>query len=468
MTKFTSSPLTIDFTNALNPGPAGDGAINAPMINPKMQEALKSAIAEGFRMREEGEIAWAELPNEARGIVDNCIEHALIIKRDFSNFVQFGIGGSALGAQALVDAVSHPYANLTGQKPRILIADNIDPDALSGLFDIANPKETCYHIVTKSGSTPETMAQLFYALEQIKKVVGDDWKRHIYITTDPRVGPLKKWAFDNELPTFHIPPKVGGRFSVLTSVGLFAAAVTGVNCYKLLDGAKWMEERCWNENLQENPAAWLAAMAYRADRELAIKMFVMMPYSNRLYRLGDWFRQLWAESIGKRYNRNGKEIFVGTTPIKALGATDQHSQVQLYVEGPKDKLTIFVEAPFDHEIKIPEGLPGDTSLSYLKGHGFGELIHAELRATERALALAGRPSIKIKLNGHTPEAVGAFFYLWEVATCFAGSLYNINAFDQPGVEAGKITTAALMGKAGMETEAQTIRDEHDKFPRIVL
>ncbi len=468
MKTFSKPPLTIDFTNAINPGPAGAGAIAAPILNEAIVKELKLALADNYRMRETGEIAWAELPHEAQAIADQSVVFAKTIRNDFENFVQMGIGGSALGAQAVLEAVGHPYANLTNQRPRMFVADNIDPDQLNGLFDVADPKKTCYHIVTKSGSTPETMAQLFIVLDRIKAAVGDNWRKHLYITTDPKVGALKKWAVEENLPTLHIPPKVGGRFSVLTSVGLLPAAVAGMDVYAMLEGAKWMQIRCWHENPEQNPAAWLAALLVRADRELGIKMFVMMPYSSRLYRMGDWFRQLWAESIGKRYDRDGKEIFVGTTPIKALGATDQHSQVQLYVEGPKDKLTIFVEAPFDGEVKIPIGLPGDKALAYLEGHGMGELLLTELRATERAIAKAGRPSITIKLSGHNPEAVGAFLYLWEVTTALAGSMYNINAFDQPGVEAGKITTAALLGKPGMEAEADAINKELAAFKKIVV
>ncbi|MDK9700566.1 MAG: glucose-6-phosphate isomerase [bacterium] len=460
-------PLTIDVTNAMIPGPAGCFGIASPLLISPMRVKLSKAMAVAFQARETGEIAWAELASE-RSSVDLCIEYANVIKKKFRNFVQFGIGGSALGAQALLDAVCHPFANNLPGNVRIFVADNIDPDWLHGLFEIIDPKETAFHVVTKSGATPETMAQAFLAIEQVKQAVGDNWRDHLYITTDPRKGALKKWAVQENLPTLHIHPNVGGRFSVLTSVGLLAAAVAGVDVYALLDGAQWAEEKCWRENPEENPAAKLAALLYRADVENQIKMFVMMPYSSRLYRLGDWFRQLWAESVGKRLDLNGNEVFVGTTPIKALGATDQHSQVQLYVEGPKDKLTIFVEAPFNHEVTIPQGLPGDDSLSYLTGHTFNELIHSELRATERALAKAERPSICFALNGHTPEAIGAFFYLWEVTTAFAGYLYNINPFDQPGVETGKVTTAALLGKKGMEAEANAIRSERDAYPRILL
>jgi glucose-6-phosphate isomerase len=183
----------------------------------------------------------------------------------------------------------------------------------------------------------------------------------------------------------------------------------------------------------------------------------MMPYSNRLYLLADWYRQLWAESLGKQHDRSGKEVFAGPTPIKALGTTDQHSQVQLYREGPNDKLTVFLEVVKQpRELAVPDVFGDVPGLAYLRKADLGTLLNAEKTATEYALACSKRPSVTIRFDEITPHTVGEFIYLYEFSTSLAGELLNINAYDQPAVELGKQATFALMGRDGYEAMAKEI------------
>jgi len=215
-----------------------------------------------------------------------------------------------------------------------------------------------------------------------------------------------------------------------------------------------MDERCSSENMLENPAAMYALVQY-LFYWLKRPMSVMMPYSNALYGVSDWYRQLWAESLGKKTNRKGQDVNVGPTPVKALGATDQHSQVQLYIEGPQDKVITFLSVDeFNEKVNIP---PFDGH--YLGNRTLNELLKAEEEATRLALTKEGRPNLTISLPSVTPETVGQLMYLLELATAYAGELFDINAFDQPGVELGKQLTYALMGRSGFEEKKQELENE---------
>jgi glucose-6-phosphate isomerase len=240
-------------------------------------------------------------------------------------------------------------------------------------------------------------------------------------------------------------------------VGLLSAAFSGIDIDELLAGAAAMDRRCLNTPLDKNPAMLFSALMHLAMTVQEKPIHVMMPYSNRLYLLADWFRQLWAESLGKKHNRKGKAIHVGPTPVKALGATDQHSQVQLYIEGPFDKVVCFLRVEnFGRDLAIPKIFRDKDGIAYLGGQSFGKLLNAEQSATEVALTQAGRSNLTL----HVPEVnaftLGQLIYLLELATAYSGELLNIDAFDQPGVEAGKAATYALMGKKGYETQRRDI------------
>ncbi|MGB8932506.1 MAG: hypothetical protein WCC48_14785, partial [Anaeromyxobacteraceae bacterium] len=229
-------------------------------------------------------------------------------------------------------------------------------------------------------------------------------------------------------------------------VGLLPAAAAGVDVTALLDGAGAMEARCRSGSVLENPALLLAATLHLSDVKRGKRIHVLMPYADALRDLADWFVQLWAESLGKSEQ-------VGPTPLRAVGATDQHSSVQLMMEGPKDKVVTFVRVAkprVDVRIKVPDLYREHAEFAYLDGHTMGELIDAELTSTEAALRHAGRPTIRITLPRLEPRAVGELMMLLELATAYAGGLYGVNPFDQPGVEAGKRYAQGLLGRPGFE------------------
>jgi len=288
----------------------------------------------------------------------------------------------------------------------------------------------------------------------------------VVCTTDREKGVLRRIAEDEELPTLPVPAGVGGRFSVLSPVGLLPIAFAGLDGKTLTAGARAMDERTKSPKLDENPAAFHAALLYAALIELGVSIHVLMPYSDRLVRLGEWYGQLWAESLGKRHALDGRIVEAGQTPARALGATDQHSQVQLYVEGPRDKLVTFLRVE-EHaaDLAIPAGFPDVDHLACLAGHTFGELLNMEQRATEMALADAGRLTTTVSLPRIDEAGLGELFHFFEVQTLVMGGLLGIDPLDQPGVEAGKRLTYAMAGRSGTEALAAEIIARSDAKQR---
>jgi glucose-6-phosphate isomerase len=279
--------------------------------------------------------------------------------------------------------------------------------------------------------------------------------------TDAEKGTMRSICDANGYRTLPVPDGVGGRFSVLSPVGLFSAAMAGIDIEGLLDGAAAMDSACSKAELSENPAAMLATLLVELGRGEGVAEakpnHVLMPYANSLYLMADWFRQLWAESLGKRFDLEGNEVFAGFTPIKALGTTDQHSQVQLYREGPNDKVIGLIEVVDfgSGDMSIPSGL-GVEALSYLEGRGFAELLNAEKRATEYALVASQRPNFTVRFPAVDERRVGQFIQLFEVATAYAGLMLNIDAYDQPAVETGKKATFGLMGRDGFGEHKEAV------------
>ncbi len=406
-------------------------------VRPRLREAVDELLESppGFmRLPKTGEYAEASarLAEEIRG-------------SGATDFIHVGIGGSALGPMALHRALNHPYHNaLPGgarRGPRVHFAENTDPATLSAIFDLADPSGTWVNVVTKSGSTAETMAGFLVIRGWLVDSLGSfGYQGRAVATTDPEEGFLKEIADREDLRVLPIPQDVGGRFSVLTPVGLLPAAVTGMDTGALLAGAAQCVDEV-NEQGAEHPAVVGAAMHYLMDTARGRNVRVMMTYADALERLAAWFVQLWAESLGK----DGK----GSTPHGAVGTTDQHSQVQLYMEGPQDKVIEIVEVgEHPRDLPIPEAYEDLEGVGYLGGHTMAELLIVECDATRKALTEAGRPNSTIRLGAVSEENLGYLFQALEVQTAIAGSLYGVNAFNQPGVEAGKQITYKRMGRPG--------------------
>jgi len=378
-------------------------------------------------------------------------------------FVVLGIGGSALGNIALQTALN-PYMHNIDDKqrkgPRLFVFDNVDPPQLASFLNWVSDKldGTIFNVISKSGRTAETASQLMIVQQMLLKKLGKDgFKKQVVATTDARKGTLRNIANDAGLTCLEVPDGVGGRFSVLSAVGLFSAAMCGIDIDGLLAGAGDMDVRVGNENFEKNPAALIAAINWHFYNH-GKKIAVMMPYSYHLKDFADWYRQLWAESLGKAKDLKGTEVHVGPTPVKALGTTDQHSQVQLYREGPNDKIFTFLQVNnFDKDLKIGPAPDCAPELEYLAGKKLSKLLNSEKQATEYALLMDKRPCLTIIFDSVNAYSVGQFIYLYEVVTSIAGALFGINAYDQPAVELGKEATFALMGHADYRELAKKMK-----------
>lgn len=433
-----------------------EGGVDTPLLDGALSERFRTAHARVEEQREAGELGFLDLPY-ASDTLERVVEMADGFGQWFEDVVVLGIGGSGLGALALKDALLGPgwndrSADDRDHFPRLHVLDNPDPVTVGSLLDRLDPARTLFNVVSKSGATAETMAQYLVARAWVEATVGADKARgHFLFTTDPMKGALRQIAEAEDIPTLPVPENVGGRFSVLSPVGLLPAAVCGIDPKALLAGAADMVERCRADGLTDNPAGILATLLHHADTAQDRSLHVLMPYADRLRSFALWFQQLWAESLGKAETVTGEARLSGPTPLVSVGASDQHSLMQLFMEGPHDKVLLFVGVDdVGTSIEIPDRHPGIPSLSYLGGHTLEELLDMERAASTEALRLRGRPSATFFLPRVDERSLGQLFMLLQMATVYAGALYGVNPLNQPGVELGKTLTYGLMGRDGVE------------------
>ncbi len=372
--------------------------------------------------------------------------------RDVPNAVTdvlvLGIGGSSLGARSVVHALGGPneFVRLDEGRRRVHFPDNPDPWSFGRLLERLDPCRTQVVVVSKSGRTVETAAQTLAAIDWMDACADASIGERFVAVTDPAQSPLRQLASEHGFRCFDIPSNVGGRFSVLTPAGLLPAVLAGLDVRGLLEGAKAARESCARGRLCQNPAGLFASLLHRHHTARGRGIQPLMPYSDALRPLSQWFVQIWAESLGKRYDRNGTMVECGPTPIAAVGPTDQHAQVQLFMEGPRDKIVTFIAVDEAcRELTIPKR---DGAYAVLGGHSFFDLLEYERRATAVALAQDERPSLTLHMARVDPFHLGALFFTLQAATAFAGSLYDVDTFDQPGVELGKRLTWGLLGRPG--------------------
>ena len=413
------------------------------------------------RRRGAGEYGFYKLVDQ-RETVHEITRFAEGLGQAHDHVLVLGIGGSALGTKALLGGLRRPAWNEWDDEgreffPRLTVLENVDPTTVAAALRRIDPRRVLVNVISKSGGTAETMAQYLVVRAWLEEALGAAAYRHLVFTTDPARGALREIAVRDGIATLSVPPDIGGRFSVLSPVGLLPAALVGIDIEALLRGARNAVERAEGNELVRNPAALYAALHWAADTELGARINVLMPYSDRLRELAEWYRQLWAESLGKRVDREGRTVYTGPTPVGAVGATDQHSQVQLFMEGPFDKVITFITVDdLGEDVRIP-GPPAPSSgappalppdLAYLPGHTLGELLRAEYGATAAALAQMGRMSCTLHLPDLSPASLGEAIMFFQLATGYAGVWYGIDPFDQPGVELGKRLTYAAMGRPG--------------------
>ncbi|MDR2650345.1 MAG: glucose-6-phosphate isomerase [Clostridiales bacterium] len=461
--------ITLDYNNVMTNyvGRYGVKESDIAALNPQINAAAAAMKSKRAIM------AWRDLPYNQAEAVKGIKAYVDGIKDSIDAFVVLGIGGSALGPMAVQQAINNPYynelpRNRRGGFPKFYVADNVDPEKLAYLFTVIEPEKSLFNVITKSGSTSETMSQFMIIKELLENRLGKSAKEHIVCTTDSEKGNLIKIAKREGYKTFYIPSAIGGRFSELTPVGLLPAAFCGIDIESLLKGAAVMDEICSVDSIEKNPAYMFAILNYIALNQ-GKNISVMMPYADSLKYMADWFAQLWAESLGKRYDVNGNEVWVGQTPVKSLGVTDQHSQVQLYTEGPSDKIIVFISVEqYRETITIPRLYSDIPGLGFLGGVTQNQLIQTELMATEYALLKSGKPNMTITLPEVNENTVGQLLYFFEIATAFAGELLQVNAFDQPGVEEGKNAAYAMFGRPGYEEKKRELDARPAKNEKYII
>ena len=455
--------IKFDYTN-VEYNVIGENGLNLEQsfneFAPKIQEIITN-----LNMNKDKPGSWLQWMN--LGYNEETVwyvkEFAAMVDGRFDNVLVLGIGGSALGAQALSEALLKPYWNLLDKEkrdnfPRLFFLDNIDPDQINALLDILDLKKTLVNVITKSGSTAETMSQFMIIKDRLYNELGDDYRKNVVATTDKQTGVLRQLANEEGYKTFVVPDDVGGRFSVFSAVGLVPLALVGIDIDEIIKGIKIMDLTLKTTDINKNIAAQNALIHKLMDKK-GNYISVMMPYSTRLKYISDWYVQLWAESLGKEYDREGNRINNRPTPIKALGATDQHSQIQLYNEGANDKLITFIRVDeFDNTVEIPN-IFEYTGLNYLAGKTINQLINAEADATKVALTDYKRPNLTITLPKINEYYLAQLLYMFEMETAIIGELYNIDAFNQPGVEQAKNYTYALMGRMGYEESKMELEEK---------
>lgn len=391
---------------------------------------------------------WVKLPQKD---ISSILETARWLG-GYDSIIHVGIGGSALGNlmlnQALLDAGA-----AEAKTPRFFLADNPDPAKTQAIWQAAKDGSVALVGVSKSGATAETTSQFLWFREKLReKNPNRDPNLDILLITDPEKGIFRAYASETGCRALDLPPSVGGRYSALSSAGLVSAAALGIDVNMLLDGAARMSRMLDEKNIfSENPAYIMAAL-HVLHENAARPMSVLMPYSSKLERFAEWYAQLWGESLGK----DGK----GSTPVRALGAIDQHSQLQLYTEGPDDKFyTILNVRDHGARVTIPHIREKSLeALSYMAGAEIGEMLRLEAQSTAAALAKKGRPVAWVELARIDARTIGAMVFFYEYMTALTGYLMGVNPFDQPGVEQGKRYTYGLMGRPGHEKDAEEAKN----------
>ena len=423
---------------------------------PKIQAAFQKVIRNSGKGWQE----WTELVNTSKKELDELKKFGASIRKKCEHFVVFGIGGSGLGALAVTFALlNFRHNELPREKrnvPKYYIEDNIDPNRMKALLDVIDLNTSYFNVITKSGETSETLSQFFIIYEALKVVLGEkEAKERIIVTTTVGRGTLYEIAKKEGFKVFNIDRGVGGRFSVFSNVGLVPFSVFGIDIHSLIAGAKESRVNSEISDIFKNIALITAYLQVK-NMEMGKNISVFMPYSDQLKYMADFYAQLWGESLAKEYDNEGRKINCGQSPLKALGTTDQHSQVQLFMEGPFDKVTTFLAVEeFEVYAHISNTLDM-TSCDFLNGKSLNELFSAQRKATAFALKKQGRPSFTLFVDKVNAFSVGELLQYFMYQTAFAGALLNIDTYNQPGVEEGKKATFAMMNRNGYEEKMKEI------------
>ncbi|QDR82031.1 glucose-6-phosphate isomerase [Sporomusa termitida] len=476
------SGFTFDYTNLY-----GDGRIS-PADIAALSARLRAAHQAVAQMRATGEVRghlskdgqpekvlFTQLPYVREGNLNTPASLARLkafgqsLRHRVDAVISFGIGGSYLGNKVLFDIQCGEFWNSKDREarhgyPRLYFSgNNIDPrrtaELIGHIVDEAKSKarqagagDGTYRVtlvvISKSGATLDTMSTFmaaYDALQQAAPAIAVE----VVAVTDPAAGPqatlLHRLAREQGWPVFRVPDGVGGRFSVFSEVGLITAACTGFDIDAFLAGARSMDEACHSEDIRHNPAMLNAALKYLAAANYGRDIEVFMPYADHLKAVAEWYIQLLAESLGKRTNRAGQEIYYGRTPVVAVGTTDMHAQTQLHQDGQRDKVVQFVQVgQWPEDAVIPNCFPAAASLADIAGLRLSQALDAAREANAAALIRDNRFNANFVLPRLNAFHLGELLYLLALSVAYEGELADVDAFDQPGVEAYKRLLGPLL------------------------
>lgn len=402
------------------------------LYNIKHDEKQISEIIEHCRNEmESGDVGFYTLPEKMKPVLVEIKAYIASLPKEIDTFLLIGVGGSALGPQTIDQAFrTHKTKN------KFICLDNTDPDVLTDILETIDPKKTLVNVISKSGGTLETMANFSIIHEKFKSILGEDVYKNYVFTTDPLKSSLKDYAGDHNVQCFYIPSNVGGRFSVLSPVGLLMSEFMGYNSEKLLSGADELVKQFFDSQKNNN---YSVAMDYALSKYYAYKnenktVSVLMPYSSKLGKFSAWYKQLWGESLGKRFDLDGREIFTGQTPVQAIGSIDQHSILQYLIEGQNVNFVSFIKVKSRRKINTEK-------LSLLKPNfiniDLGKINNDQLDSSAEALVNENRSNITVELEKLDENHIGMLFLTFELSAAIWGKILGINPYDQPGVELGK-------------------------------
>jgi len=415
------------YNQDINPGKL---FIDATIYNTHLKAVEKSLVSVK-KLYNSRALPLLELPGKTSDI-ENIERIAERYWENFDDVIVLGTGGSSLGAQTICALANQQ----TSSKPAMHFMDNIDPHSFEQLFQVILPERTGLIIISKSGNTAETLTQFLYCLDVFRSQFNNhepllDIPKHFLVITEPGSNPLRRVAEKWELEIIDYEPSTGGRYSALAISSLLPALIAGVDAYEIRKGATSVLNQLLSAKTAEDcPPALGAVLNVALAKENKINITVLMCYLDRLNVFGSWFQQLWAESLGKKGQ--------GTTPVRAQGVVDQHSQLQLYLDGPKDKLFTILYA--NQKCKgglIPPDLTNDPELKFIENKRMGDLMAAEQKATLAALVNNNCPTRTLEIMSLDERTLGALLMHFMLETIIAADLMGLDAFNQPAVEEGK-------------------------------
>ncbi len=452
--------MTLDYTHALASGIGATHGLTDAEIDtlvakfPRHHENVE-------KLRASGESAFFDLPyQDPRPVTELLKAH----KGKWEALVVVGIGGAAITPKSMLGALGHAYRNLLPAKarkqgPLIFFLDNCDPHLCRELLDVIEVKKTLFLLISKSGFTPECNALYLWLRNLLKKAGKTFTAKNLLVATAPG-SPVAELAANDKSEIIGIPPNLGDRFSLLAPHNLFIAGLAGLDIKALLAGSAEIDQHCRHDRAMENPAYLHSLIHYLLTRKRRKTVHALMPFSDRLHHVVEWYCHLLSVSLGKMHNRKGKAVHVGPDPAYCVGPAGNYGQMQLYQEGPFDKMITFITAR-DHgqAVTVPKDVDKLEDFAHLGDVDLARLMDYGYQTAAEVITAAGRPNMTFILDDISEASVAGLYYLLELSTVMSAELYGIDAFDQPGVEVNKTGVLGQLGVEGYADRAAT----HEAF-----